>query len=68
MGLPLLLASGYLVLPLMYMVYNVIKTWIKKKSTMQTPLKAIIFSDPLGFFDFWRNHEPCFSGLLCKGK
>lgn len=26
---------------------------------MQTPLKAIIFSDPLGFFDFWRNHEPC---------
>ena len=31
MGLPLLLPSGYLVFPLMYMVYNVIKTWIKKK-------------------------------------
>ena len=31
MGLPLLLASDYLVFPLVYIVYNVIKTWIKKK-------------------------------------
>ena len=31
MGLPLLLASGYLVFPLVYIVYNVIKNLDKEK-------------------------------------
>ena len=38
MGLPLLLASGYLVFPLMCIVYNVIKTWIKKKKKRKKKL------------------------------
>ena len=41
MGLPLLLASGYLVFPLMYIVDNVIKTWIKGKKCREQQNMAI---------------------------